>query len=305
MEQHKKCLQNLCRVCGKKPKGYTHDKQSDVCKAALLCAFQIVVEQENDEVYPSVVCHCCYLTLRQLQLAKETGHYRETDLVPQTWSQHSDLCQLCVNTPTTPRGRPKKRKAIGRPKADDIHQQSRRVLHHLGNLHTHKYAECALEVTHFLPSAYLEYLHCQMCTSIPNEPVQVRGCQHLMCLACVSSACKDEKNTLACPCNSLPVLAVDLHLPSVLTQKCLDSLLIRCTKGCGEIIQLKDLMNHVNSICTDTPIPSPSSITVEQLLQLHSDNLPSQLRANTTSLLVEKVFPSNGPLTCRSSSGKV
>ena len=69
-----------------KCKGYTHNKISEQCKAALLSAFGLDVGEENEAVYPPLVCHTCYLTLRQLQNAKETERFRETNLVPRRWS---------------------------------------------------------------------------------------------------------------------------------------------------------------------------------------------------------------------------
>ena len=73
MELHKEYLKNLCRVCGKKcGKGYFHDKQG---KAALLSAFNIEVEVENDSVHPPSVCHCCFVTITKILTAKERGSF--------------------------------------------------------------------------------------------------------------------------------------------------------------------------------------------------------------------------------------
>ena len=35
MEHHKRCLENQCRVCGKKPNGYKYKKTGDSCQAVL------------------------------------------------------------------------------------------------------------------------------------------------------------------------------------------------------------------------------------------------------------------------------
>ena len=55
MEQHKKYLQNLCRVCGKNSKTYKHDINSDLCKAALYSAFEIAAESECENIFPKIV----------------------------------------------------------------------------------------------------------------------------------------------------------------------------------------------------------------------------------------------------------
>lgn len=67
MEQHKICLQNLCRVCGKKPRCYFHDKNSDNCREALASVFSIATGKEDENIYPPKVCNHCYLTLNQLR----------------------------------------------------------------------------------------------------------------------------------------------------------------------------------------------------------------------------------------------
>ncbi len=73
-------------------------KKSEQCKTALLSVFGIDVGEESEAVYPPL-CHTCYLTLRQLQNAKETERFRETDLVPRTWSPHDSQCQVLVVQP--------------------------------------------------------------------------------------------------------------------------------------------------------------------------------------------------------------
>ena len=222
--------------------------------AGLFSVFQIRVEEESGDIYPSGVCHGCYLTLRKLLNAKEAGQYRNTDLVPLTWIPHNDLCQLCENTSVTPRGRPKKRRGSGRPRADDIQHQGRKIYHHVGHLQTHKYYNTSLDSKHFLATLCLEDLHCVICHSIPNEPVQIQGCGHLMCVTCVCSRCESESET-AC-CSGVPIAAESLCVPSALIKKCLDNLLIHCVKGCGQILEFKHLMIHTDSECTNTPLPS-------------------------------------------------
>ena len=289
-------------MCAKKPKSYTHDKTSDQCNFLLKSVFGITTGEENDTIYPPLVCNHCYLTMRQLQLAKGTGCFRDTDLVPHEWSPHTTDCQLCSDPITAPRGRPRKRKPKGRPSDDDTYHWLKKTLHHLNNLHTCKYADRSLEVGAFLPTTYLDNLLCRVCNMIPNEPVQIKGCQHVLCKNCVCSACEREEAITCCTCNT-PLTPESLQLPSGLVSKCLDSLLIRCIHNCGQILELQHLAKHLESRCTHLPLPSPSKVTtVGQLLSLETDN-PSQLQSHTTNLLVEKLVPPT--LTCRSSTGKV
>ena len=259
-------LQNLCRVCGNRIKTYKHNKIKEVCKGALSKLFDIAVEEEDEFVSPPFVCHCCYLTLSQVLNAKESGQFRETDLTPKVWAPHTDTCQICENAQIIQRGRPKKRKAKGRPSVDDCHYQGRKIVHRLSHLNIHKYVDCEPPLQYFLTTPHLDHFSCQICHSIPTEPIQLLGCQHLMCTSCIRNQCENE--AIICSCGN-PVYAESICLPS----------------------------NFV--------VPSPLSITVEQLLELQSKNSPSQLRAQTVGLLVEKLAPSNGSLTCRSSLGQV
>ena len=89
----KKHLQTyvLCRV-------YAHDKRSHQCVAILSW---ITAEEENEDIYPHLVCNSCYLTMRQLHTAKEKGYYKETRLVPKVWEPHSS--NDCEPPPATPR----------------------------------------------------------------------------------------------------------------------------------------------------------------------------------------------------------
>lgn len=285
-------------------KGCTHQKNSNLCKAALSSVFDIAVEVESDSIYPSIVCHCCYLTLRQLLNAKQAGQFRGTDLVPQTWLPHANPCQLCQDAPKVSRGRPKKRKSRGRPIEEDIHRQSRMIMHHLSTLQTRKYADCTLHKSCFLTTSFLDDFSCQLCQSVPHQPLQVLDCQHFLCMSCIRSMCESGCKTV-CPCNNRALSVNDICVPSNLLLKILDSLLVHCIKGCGEVMELQHLMQHIESKCTDIPVPPSSKITVEQLLELQLQESSSHLQTQTMGLLVQKLFPSNGAVTCRSSSGKV
>ena len=298
MEQHKSYINQLCRVCGKKPKGYMYKKTSSACKEALLEVFNIAAEREDNDIYPELVCNPCHLTLRQLCDARKEGRPRETDLVPQNWIPHTDNCPLCQDAPKVTRGRPKKRKAVG--SLDDTHNRGRKIMHRLSNLHTPKYADHTLHISHFLSTPHLTHLTCNLCQCVPNEPIQLLGCQHLMCVACVRSRCEAETVTCAC---STALSGDNFGVPSTLTHSLLESLLIHCTTGCGQVMELRHLKAHISSSCTNTIPPKLSTLTVQQLLDLQSDS-NSELTTSALSLLIEKVAPGE-TLVCRSSSGRV
>ena len=73
MEQHKNNLTKLCRVCGRKTRGYTYSKHSDKVKGLLMSVFNVEVDKEGVELYPENVCNCCYVKLTNYAKAKEKG----------------------------------------------------------------------------------------------------------------------------------------------------------------------------------------------------------------------------------------
>ena len=73
MDEHQTRLKFLCRVCGRKAKTYMHKKDSNACKSLLLAAFGVDVGSESGEIYPSLVCNHCYLSMQQIKKSKETG----------------------------------------------------------------------------------------------------------------------------------------------------------------------------------------------------------------------------------------
>lgn len=104
MEGHSKLIKNRCRVCARKPTGYMHKKLSTTCESLLSTLLKVDVRSESEEVFPPVVCNSCYLTLKK---AKEEGtDIALTTLITHTWEPHTDLCQLCLESPSG--GRPKK-----------------------------------------------------------------------------------------------------------------------------------------------------------------------------------------------------
>ena len=285
-------------------KANKHNTNSDLCRAALSSAFGIAAETESGDINPQIVCHCCYLTLRQIKTARDKGRYRETNLVPLTWLPHGDPCTVCHDASTTARGRPRKIKAKGRPRDDDLDHQSRKIVHHLSTLRTHKFSDYALDNTCFLTSPHLQHLSCQLCLTIPNEPLQILSCQHILCMSCIRSGCEKEA-PIVCPCSSIPIRTDCIAIPSPFIIDILGSLLICCGEGCGQILELKHYQQHRNSKCSSTPVPPPSMVTVQQLLDLQEGGSTSTLRSQTTSLLLQKIVPSNGPVQCKSASGQV
>ena len=294
MEAHKEHIKILCRVCGKKPKGYVHKKNSDACKGILSSVLGLEVETESEDIYPSGICNSCYLILKR----KQNGDIRTTNLSPFTWLPHEDQCQICTAGPSSG-GKPKRRKVAleikGRPSADSV----RAILMTIDDLDTPHYAAAPLSTTAFLSTSFLTDLACRKCGCIPNEPVELSTCRHYICVPCIRQSC-DGGNTLICDCSDTVIKASDLRPPPPVVVKLYDGLLVICK--CGQIVEFKTLKQHLASQCMQTDIPSPSKVTARNLLESTPD---SQMQTQTMGFLVDKLMSNNKFLTYRNSSGKV
>ena len=174
-------------------------------------------------------------------------------------------------------------------------------MHHLGTLKTPIYAHSTIPTSQVLSTPYLSELSCQICKSIPIQPIEVRSCHHYLCLSCIQAQSKNDCE-VACSCNNKGLAVADVDVPSQLSLKLLGGLLVQCDRGCSQVVELDNFMEHIESGCTHVPVPLPSKITVEQLLELEK---PSNLQTQTMGLVVDKLIPAHGPVTLRSASGKV
>ena len=165
-------------------------------------------------------------------------------------------------------------------------------------LKTPKYAHSIIPTSQFLSTLYLPDLSCQICKSIPIQPIELLSCHHFLCLSCVQA--NNIDCGIACPCNGKVFSATDISVPSKLSLKIFRGLLVQCDRGCGQVIELDKFLEHTESGCMKLPVPQPSKIMVEQLLEL-----PSTLQTQTMGLVVDKLIPAHGPVTLCSASGEV
>lgn len=263
-----------------------HPKTSDHCRSVLSTVYSIPVDEESDDIYPPDVCNSCYLVLRRSSLKGDTG--RILDLF--SWAPHSENCNICTSSVG---GRPKKR-AMGRPSADEAAE--RNIVRRINSMHTQEFTDFPVEKSICLSSPHLDDLLCQLCQCIPRHPIEVLICRHFLCMACI-------RTCISCPCNGTALLPDQLCKPSAWVLTMMGSLLVHCKQNCGEIIQVQHLTTHLQSNCKTTPIPPPSAISLEQLVA--SSATEGLMVTHMRGLLAEKLFPSGGHVTCRSSTGKV
>lgn len=270
-----------------------HNKNSEACKAVLL-SVSIVVDSDITDIQPDTVCNSCYIILGQTKKAKERGDATR-DIHVHTWLPHTESCSLCSEESFG--GRPKKRKVEGRPK-DSVN-----YLRMVNSLHLTQLTDSSLHRSYFCSSSVLEDLVCKICSCVPCQPVEILSCRHFLCKTCIVSAC--ETGSMSCPCNSLTLHASQLIAPSNVVLKLLESLLVRCTKGCGQVMELKHLRAHLTCNCASTLVPSPSNISVQQLLDQDHSSTPSIMKVQTLGLLLDEVLPASRSITCKTPSGKV
>lgn len=293
MEGHQSRLKFLCRVCAKTSKKYSHRKDSDVCKPLLLAAVGVDVESEPKEVYPSCVCNKCYLSLQRIKKSKETGVVLKSQLILSSWSPHSDeSCPICDDDSSD---KHQIKKSAGRPRNDDICHLSREIMREVNNINPPQYSNLSLESSHFLPTPILQSLLCQHCKCIPNRPLELFPCHHLICILCIIKI--TETHTLTCSCSPVETQIIQPH-PVVI--ELLGSLLLNCPGECGQVITLQLLLQHLQSNCVRrnvTPTPPLSQITVQQII----DSAPeSAVVQYTMGLLVEMFIPSSGSVLYKS-----
>lgn len=298
MEQHKQHLNKRCRVCGRKATTRQHDKKMDPCRAMLSRVYGIIVESESDDIFPPFICNSCYLVLRRAHIEGDTGPI----LNIHSWSPHGDACQVCSESGP---GRQKKTVSRGRPSDDNPQYISRNIVRKLSTIQTPQFVEdVPLEKFLFLPFPFIDHLLCQICHCIPNKPIELLTCRHYLCASCIGNISKS--GSLACPCSStVNILPDQLCAPSEFVQKMMGSLLVRCTQKCGQVVQLHHLKSHLQSKCTQTEIPPPNTVTVEQLLLKDPEREPSLMVSHTMGLVAENMLASGDHLTVRSSKGKV
>ena len=291
MEQHKSNLKNKCRVCARSTGTRNHNKLEEPSRSVLAKVYGIVVEKEPDEIFPPALCNSCFLTLRRANLEGDTGPI----LNIHSWSAHnSSECSVC--TPASA-GRPRKRK-MGRPSIDE--SILRNIVRKINAVKAPEFAPFPLHKSLFLPSLFLDHVLCQVCQCIPSQAIEISTCRHYLCAECIINS-----TSFSCPCNRHTLNPNDLCAPSQLSLEVMGSLLLHCSERCDQILQLQHLKTHLQSSCEQTMIPQLAAISVEHILSKDLYQSPSLMKIHTMGLLTEKLFPTSGPVTCRSSTGKV
>lgn len=232
--------------------------------------------------------------MQRIKASKETGVMLKSQLSLSSWFSHSDeSCPVCDSDSSD-----KHKKSAGRPRNDDVGHLSREIMREVNNINPPQYSNLSLERSHFLPKPILQSLLCQHCQHIPNRPLELLPCRHLICISCITRI--TETHILTCSCSPVETQVVQPH-PVVIE---LGSLLLNCPGECGQVITLQLLLQHQSNCFTRnvTPAPPLSQITVQQVVDSPPDSAVVQY---TMGLLVENFIPSSGSVKYKSPSGKV
>ena len=270
-----------------------HNKNSEVCRA-LLSHANIEVSSDSLDIYPARVCNRCYLSLKKTR--DDNGGMTD---IP-SWLPHTEPCPLCLRCAVG--GRPRKRKPEESPSNLENIKRVKLFLRVVNSLELPQ-ADDSLDASQFLPSPILHHLSCKVCCCVSFQLIELPTCRHFLCKPCLVSACKEGE--VVSPCNTTPLQEDQLSIPSQLTSELLECLLVRCTMGCMEVMEFKDLAGHLTSGCTSTTLPSPSHISAQQLLDIDIQNAPSMMATNMIGRLVDKTLPASGPFTLKAPTGKV
>ena len=299
MDEHKKNLQELCRVCTKRLGRVSYDcrptpaigkgKDKYISYAQLLTdLLHLEVESDDPNIHPPKFCNSCYLAMQRMRKSLDEGKVYRTSLVGHVWSVHSnDVCETCdtVNKRKVG-GRPKrKQKIAGCPKA---------ITEHIHTVSGPKY-KCSipLKTDRFLPLTMcsLDDFVCRSCDNILDEPVEL-PCKHMICCSCCFDHLKSNMNSFCCAsCKENHLLTISsFGKPASLTLKFMSQLMIHCDHdSCHGIIYLCDLQRHVESKCTYTS-NIRHALTVNQILEQPLSTPPTQAEMDAAGHVVRKLL---------------
>ena len=296
-EYHSVQLAKHCRVCSQVLKPNSHC--NNVAKE-FWDSINVNVAEDSAEVHPPFVCINCYSKMKKR--AKENCI---STLEVYNWQPHMEPeCPACELFATQSKGgRPKKaRKNRGRPRTTVLKKA-------LDGLHQSVpppwKAPHPLEIARFLtPSAgiTLEDLQCKACTCIVERPVKTI-CGKLLCLQCLEKYWQNKESdqtTYPCPCcddglhESAPTVAADVVY---------GLLLLNCTT-CREVVQLGQLNSHLESGCRLSSAPSPSKLTMGQILSRPADAPPTATEQRVATSVVKRLL-NTSPSTSASSSAEI
>lgn len=172
------------------------------------------------------------------------GEIRHTNLALHLWPMNA--MEICFSVPCGGKPRRRKLEVTGRPSGEN------KIMAKVTSPDLPQFAATPI-ATNFM----LQDLICQICSCIPNQPLEVLTCRHyIMCVPCVVRSCNSGGTLLRRYTN--------MSLSTVRTSSSYDKAPIG--KVCGQVMELQHLKGHLASECAQINIPPPSKITLDYLL---------------------------------------
>ena len=100
----------------------------------------ISVTTESDDIFPSVVCNSCYITVK-----KAKANILTSTIYQFAWEAHNDFCEICLEVGGDSSGGRLKRKRKRRPRDDEPTFQRRKVMERISDLDSPEFANFPLD----------------------------------------------------------------------------------------------------------------------------------------------------------------
>ena len=307
MDEHCKCLQHLCRVCGKRFSKTTRNPYDCMAYSTQLQeAFGIVISDDDGSVYPPSFCTSCFASMRHHEERMKSNSRYYSILTPIQWLPHTQgNCASCSTHDSQAKGGhpSKKDKHRGRsPKSGMGSTMGSSALTHEVRLKMPP-SNCPRDMPKLLPSQFLfpplqlAHFTCSICEGILDSPIEL-GCGHTFCSECCISMFQSEHPICLEPhcTNTGPITLDEIKKPSALLNSSLASLQYKCSNGsCNATLSLQNLAVHSKQ-CTGNPVQmpcTPSLIPLRDVLQAPVDKTPSIVEKRAMGHLMKRMMSSN------------
>ena len=249
-DPHIIALEQLCRVCGEKVKPAKKRRTLYKCTdhtIDLHKTFGIDVQHDKPSIHPQHFCQSCKGAIYHHKTKGEVLH----SVV--NWKCHNDeACETCARANRAKMGGRPSKINIGRPAVLSRRSLLSHVLHIAPPSH-----QCLQQGKH-TPSNFTtpphyaislnELTRC-ICSSVLDQPIELTGCESLVCANCISKWLVECDDNFPCPCCHRKLNHLDkIKEASKVIQKLIAGIIITCS--CGLLITNGSYAAHVKGECS-------------------------------------------------------